>query len=636
MVPRVLFLEDNEDDVLLVERHVQQQGLEVEWVVVQTLTAFQEALASKTLDLLLLDYHLEGFDGSDALKLIQASGLDLPALLVTGTLGEEKAAEIMRMGAADLVLKEHLVRLVPAMKRELEAARVRRLKQAQKAENRLLNLAMAQTPDAIMITDLEGSILYANPALLTLSGYSQAEVLGQNPRLFKSGRHDQAFYESMWSTLKGGATWRGRLFNRRKDGSLWEQQIAISPVYDDQGHLQHYLATARDITHEAELENRVAQTQRLETIGVLTGGIAHDFNNILMPVLGYAELGLQRAPGDPKVHHDLEVIQASAQRAAELVKQLLSFARKSDATPAAVELQVLVKESLRLLRATLPTTVVIEEELQAATFQVEADPTQLHQVILNLCINAGHAMRGLMGRLRVSLRQEELPETACAQNVNLKAGSYLVLEVADTGRGIAPEHLESIFLPFFTTKGPGEGTGLGLSITSGIVHDLGGGIQVQSTLGVGTTFKVYLPLAAHPGMGSAPASPQPSHGQERILLVDDEPTILEALGMGLRGLGYSVLSFGSPTQALEVLKAVPFVADLLVTDFTMPELTGLDLAREALKVRPDLRVILMSGYGDQVGTEAALAGGCAAFLTKPIGAQALSQAIRQVLGPAHP
>jgi PAS domain S-box-containing protein len=635
---RILMVEDSPEDAELVGLHLRSHGLAFTSAQVDSKVGFLEALTSEPWDLVLSDFSLPGTNGMELLRILRGVDPDLPFILLSGVLDECAAVEAMRGGANDFLIKSNLARLVPAIQREMKDAELRRNQRLFEEELRLLHTAIGQTPDMVIITNPAGQILYANAAAEVITGFKREELLGQNPRLFKSGRHDGGFYKTMWETLLRGETWKGHIVNRRKDGACWDAESVIAPVYAPSGDIQNYLCTARDSTLERQLQGFLEQSQRLETIGTLTSGIAHDFNNILMPVIGHAEIGLERAPGDPKLKHDLDVILASAMRARDLVRQILTFSRKGDEQPVAIEIQGLLAESLKLLRASIPTSISLEVDLDARDLSTLVDPTKLHQVILNLCTNAGHAMRGTAGHLTVRLRGGHLPATACAMNIQLPEGEYLCLEIADTGRGIAPEHLDKIFLPFFTTKSPQEGTGLGLSVTHGIVSAAGGGIQVASQPGAGTTFKVFLPIVAtnRPTDGlEEEVSPE---GQGRILLVDDDPAVLEMLQISLTDLGFQVSAHARAETALQAFWKDPGTFQVLVTDEAMPDLSGAQLARAIWEAKPGFPVILLSGTPELGQASApngpsALTGqgGFRACLAKPMSPKVLARTILHVV-----
>ena len=627
-----LLVEDSPEDAQLLVLHLQAKGVAFTHIQTASFEGFLAAFTTETWDLVLSDFNLPGTDGMEILKCLRGLDPDLPFILLSGVLDEGAAVAAMRAGANDFVLKGNLSRLVPAIEREMKEAELRKKQRHFEEELRLLHTAIGQTPDMVVITDPEGTILYANAATEVISGYPRAELLGQNPRLFKSGQHDAEFYRSMWEMLLRGETWKGHLVNRRKDNILWDSEQVISPVFDAQGVLQNYLCTARDITLERQLQGLLEQSQRLETIGTLTSGIAHDFNNILMPVLGHAELGLGRPPGDPRIKHDLEVILSSANRARDLIRQILVFSRKGQTELVPIEVESLLTESLKLLRSSVSTTIAFDLDLDARGRFVLGDPTQLHQVILNLCTNASHAMQGQAGRLTVRLKTEQLPPTPCVMNILLPEGDYLCMEVTDTGRGIAPEHLDQIFLPFFTTKAAGEGTGLGLSVSHGIVSNLGGGIQVTSQPGAGTTFKVFLPVLAAGTTAAEAREEEAPRGQGHILLVDDEEALLRVFHSSLAGLGFHISSYRQPEGALRAFLGDPGGFQVLVTDYAMPGLSGLQLAEAIWAVNPAFPVILLTGSPDH-GQNPATEGqkGFRACVAKPIGPRDLAKAILRVL-----
>lgn len=592
---RILVVEDSAEDCQLLVLYLQSCRVDFTYTQVDTLQGCLSALASGSWDLVISDFSLPGTDGIEVLRRLRELDPDLPFILLSGVLEEGAAVDAMRAGANDFLLKGNLSRLVPIIEREMKEATLRRKHRQFQEELRLLHSAIGQTPDLVLITDPAGTIVYANAAAEGTSGYSRGELLGQNPRIFKSDRHDAKFFRGMWDVLLHGDTWKGHIVNRRKNGVLWDAEAVISPVFNAAGELQNYLCTAKDSTLERQLKEILEQSQRLETIGTLTSGIAHDFNNILMPLMGHAELGLQRAPGDPKVRHDLEVIQTSANRARDLIRQILSFSRKDSPETIVVEPQILFSESLALLRATVPSSIAFEVELDARGGFVLGDPTQLHQVVLNLCTNASHAMRGRAGRLTVKLKAVHLPVTSCVMNVELPEGDYLTLEVTDTGRGIPPEHFDKIFLPFFTTKPSREGTGLGLSVCHGIVSGMGGGFQVSTQLNVGTTFLLYLPRVPLKPVQPVVGTGEVPKGWGRMLLVDDEETLLEALHASLTQMGFQVSSYRFPELALAAFLDKPGDFQVMVTDYAMPVMSGAELAQAIWAVDPGFPVILLTG-----------------------------------------
>lgn len=624
---KVLLIEDSASDALLLARALSKGGLAVELHRVETPDSLEQALMDGTFDFVISDFRLPGWDGMRALEIVRGLAPDIPFLMISGQVGEDLAAEAMRAGANDFLLKDHLSRLIPAIERELREAGIRRMHRALEAEQRLLHLAIQHAPDWVVITDPEGTILYANPAAEQISGYSRAELLGQNPRLLKSGKHDSDFYAQMWQALLKGQTWRGRLINKRKDQSFWDSDTSISPVRDEGGAITGYVCAARDISHEVELRQQLEQAQRLEAIGLLAGGIAHDFNNALMPILVSAEVALARPDTDPQSLRAFNIITQAAERARDLVRQILMFSRKGEHDTQSIQLHLVVRDALALVRSVLPANLVMETNIDPQSGHVLGDATQLHQVVLNLLTNAAHAMRGRAGLIRVSLtRMTTAAEIPCPLGKPLPAGDYLRLSVEDAGHGIGEEVLGKIFLPFFSTKAPGEGTGLGLSVVHGIVQGIGGGIQVESTVEVGSTFNVFLPSCdVLPTVKETPIAP--ARSPLRVLLVDDEKTLVAMLEHALCSMGYQVWGTSSPTAALARFEATPSDFDILLTDLTMPEMSGISLAQALWARHPGFPIVLMTGYSEGMDQEHVRCLGFKLLLEKPKSAAEVADAL---------
>ncbi|NIA05421.1 MAG: response regulator [Proteobacteria bacterium] len=411
--------------------------------------------------------------------------------------------------------------------------------------------------------------------------------------------------------------------------------VTIAPIVDKNGKVTGVVHTAKDITDQKKIECQLRQSQKMEAVGTLAGGIAHDFNNILTPLLGYSELALTDIPaGAKQAQADiLEVLKAGA-RARELVKQILTFSQQHEQERKPLRMQYILKEALKLLRASLPTTIEIKTAIDEKCGPVLSDPTQIHQVLMNLCTNAYHAMRDQGGVLMVTLKPVKINGENAEQFVGLQPGRYLRLEVSDTGCGMAPEISEKIFEPYFTTKKKGEGTGLGLSVVHGIVISYGGHISVYSEPGQGTTFIIYFPQYENSGTVidiDRKVSEEPPHGTERLLVVDDEATIVDVENRILSGLGYQVTGVTSSREALQLFTRQPEAFDLVITDMTMPKMTGLGLARQLLAMRPDLPIILCTGFSETVNEQSAKAIGIREFIMKPIDRTGLAMVIRKAL-----
>jgi PAS domain S-box-containing protein len=422
----------------------------------------------------------------------------------------------------------------------------------------------------------------------------------------------------------------------RKDGSLLSAEVRASLLRQEDGRLSGVLGIARDITERraaemerAGLERDLRQAQKMEALGTLAGGIAHDFNNILAAVMGYAEMALLDSPSDSQVGRHLTQVLKASHRAKDLVAQILTFSRQSEQEKRPVQASLIVKEALKLLRASLPSTIEIRQNVASASTTVLADPTQIHQILMNLCTNAHHAMLEKGGVLDVTLSPIELGSKDMEAYPGLNPGRYVRISVSDTGRGIEPAHLPRIFDPYFTTKQKGVGTGLGLAVVHGIAKRFGGTVKVSSEVGKGSTFEVLLPRvedAVEPSNRSGEALPV---GHERILLVDDEEAIVSLGKEILERLGYKVVTRTSSIEALEAFRARPDDFDLVITDMTMPNMTGEGLAREILKIRPGLPVMLCTGFSEQMTEEKAIRMGIRAFLLKPLVVRELAVKIRQ-------
>ena len=508
-------------------------------------------------------------------------------------------------------------------------------KRTEEAHARLA-AAVEQSAEAIVITDTEGKIIYTNPAFEKTTGYTCAEALGQSPRLLKSGKQDAEFYRRMWDTLKCGDTWRGHFSNQRKDGTIYQEEATITPIRNGSGTITSYVAVKRDVTREEMLESQVRQAQKMEAIGTLVGGIAHDFNNILGAILGYSHM-LQQDTADnfAAQENNAEVIKA-ANRAKDLVQQILTFSRRRETDRKEVMLDGILNEALKFLRASLPTGIEIDMRLAAEAPAVLADLTQIYQVVVNLATNALHAMEGHPGRLTVSLEPFQPDPEFIVSHAGMRENTrYARLTVGDTGCGMSAETLERIFEPFFTTKPVGKGTGLGLAVVHGIVHAHGGIITVESEKCKGTTFCIYFPGIKLEARVNQTRQREVPRGQgQKILLVDDETMLTTMLEKVLNRLNYEVVVANHPQKALELMRANLAQFDLVITDFTMPVMTGLELAKQIHILRPDLPTIMASGYSATLDPATLQVAGIRELLEKPVAEETLAKAMQGALGKA--
>ncbi len=486
--------------------------------------------------------------------------------------------------------------------------------------------------EGIFQTTPDGRIISANPAFARILGYSSPEELLNT--VTDISRQVYVNLENRAELLRlveeRGVLREFEVRFVRKDKSTAWITLNVRAVRDSAGQIIYLEGTAQDITERKELESRFLQMQKMDAIGTLAGGIAHDFNNILAAIFGYTEVA-QGETDQPAVRACLERILEACDRAKNLVGQILTFSRKTDMETRSVDMVSMVTEALNLLRATLPSTIRIRPIFAPRVYAVLADPTQIHQVVINLCTNAAHAMRERGGVLEIGLDNVEITPQTKPVRPDLNVGPYVKLTVSDTGTGIPPEVMHRIFDPFFTTKKRGEGTGLGLSVVYGIIKGCGGTVTVQSESGVGSVFAVYLPATGHDAEWKEPTQEPVPLGTEKILLVDDENPLAEAGRLMLQGLGYQVMATTDSGKALEVFRNRPDQFDLVVTDMTMPGLTGADLSREILKIRPDIPVIILTGFSELINKEKAQALGVRALAMKPLSRTNVARLIRNVL-----
>jgi PAS domain S-box-containing protein len=523
------------------------------------------------------------------------------------------------------------------------AAQRKQMEESLSRSERKYRSLFNDAPDMIHIISQEKKIVDVNPAeLRTLGCASRDELIG-TPLLdiiHPDFRSRTAMF--LDQTLCAGLcvnSCETALITR--SGGQVDVEVSAMPLLEN-GKVISVRAIMRNITgrkkEELErktLENQLRQARKMEAIGTLAGGIAHDFNNILGPVLGYTEMALEALPAGSAVIPWLEEVQRAGGRAKDLVRQILAISRKCEQELQPLRLQPIIKETLKLLRSSIPSTIDIRPRLDPACGAVLADPTRIHQVVMNLCTNAYQAMRETGGLLEVSLEQEELSEGNMPGRLRLPPGLYLKLKVRDTGPGIPEELLEKIFEPYFTTKSKGEGTGLGLALVQSIALDFGGDVMVFSELGKGAAFQVWLPVLQETAPAPRSEAPAPlPRGQERVLAVDDDSNIAALSQNFLESLGYQVTALTSSAAALALFEQQPQEFDLLLTDMTMPKMTGAELAAKLLALRPDLPVLLCTGFSELIDEQRAQELGINGFLMKPFTKRELAAAVRGVLDQA--
>ena len=480
-------------------------------------------------------------------------------------------------------------------------------------------------PDGVVVVDPEGMISQANPALCRMFGYSSLELIGRPPTVLYGADAEVFDHEELPMT-------RCRHYIR-KDGTSFVGEALASEIRDEQGALLGSLEVIRDLTgqlaalrQQRQLEDQLRQSQKMAAIGTLAGGIAHDFNNLLAAILGYADLAQIKLAPDAPLQREIGQILKAGGKAAELINQILAFSRKETSKRIVLQPVPLLKEVVKLLRGTIPATITIRERIGTVNRSIVANPTQLHQVVMNLCTNAYHAMEEQGGEMVLGLDVVAMPEHTAAERW------WLRISVSDNGPGIDPAIRDRIFEPYFTTKPSGKGTGLGLAVVHGIVEQHGGRIEVDSTPGCGTTVHVYLPEVTGtettlPVKEFAPLT----GGSESILVVDDEQMVADYLKGFLDQLGYRITVCNDGIRALEVFERHPQDFDLVITDQTMPGKTGFELARIMLALRPDLPIILCSGYSSALSPQRVAKAGIREFMMKPVSLHDLAPVIRAML-----
>ena len=538
------------------------------------------------------------------------------------------ALAVSEISLGDRRLFTGLVRDLTERKRAEHTLRL----QAQIVEN------MAEGVCLIRIED--GQIVYANPTYERMFGFDSGELVGKHISIIRApfDQFMEVAANEILQNFRETGNSSGELYCVKKDGvSFWSHANVSAFPHAEYGEV--WVAVQADITDRKRAEEKLQrseiqlrQAQKMEAIGTLAGGIAHDFNNILGAILGYTELALSRIPHEDRARQNLKEVLAAGTRAKDLVQHILTFSRQQEQEKRPLHLQPVVMEVLQLLRATLPVTIEIKDHLVATIDTILADPTQMHQVLLNLCTNAEHTMRERGGVLEVWLETVEVTDEVVAQHPDLRPGPYVRLTVRDTGQGMALEVRERIFDPFFTTKSVGEGTGMGLAVVHGIVADLRGAIVVDSARGQGTTFAIYIPRIDPFSEDEEVLGDILMKGSGRVLFVDDEGPLVAIGQQVLEGLGYEVEAHTSSTEALAAFRAAPHRYDVVVTDRAMPHLPGEELAWEIMQIRPDLPIILCTGFSYTITAEKARALGIRRFLMKPVLARDLALVVQEVMG----
>lgn len=490
--------------------------------------------------------------------------------------------------------------------------------------------AIEQAGDGIIVTDLEGTIQYINSASEDISGFPRRDLLGRKLHLLEGGNGTSG---EVREALDKEGLWKGQISTTRKDGAKAEVEATISAVHDEEGNVLNYVVVEHDVTHELKLEQQMRQMQKMEALGRLAGGIAHDLNNILYPIIINTEMLMEEAGPGTSMNQSLQQVLTSAYRQRDLVKQILAFSRRTEQQLKPISVVPLVKEAVKFLRSSLPSTTEIRQRIDVRSDMIMGDPAQILQAVMNLCSNAAEALDSQAGEIEVSLGNMHME--GLSSHPEIKPGEYLKLTVRDTGKGMTHEVMDRVFEPFFTTKDMARASGMGLAVVHGIVKGHRGAVLVESAPGRGSVFTVYLPLLdenyrQQMAAGSSAAA-QAQKEKKQVLLIDDEPMVLSSVQRALERLGYKVSAFRDPEEALDAFRSKPRDFDLIVTDQTMPRVTGAQLAGEVMRVRPDVPVILCTGFSEVISEQEAKDMGIRELIMKPATTKDLGEALNRVL-----
>jgi len=640
---RVLLVEDSPRDADLIthELRARHEALYVERV--ENGPSMRAALKAGVWDVVISDWNLPAFSAPAALEVLRETGLDLPFIIASGSIGEEVAVEAMRAGAHDYVVKGKLARLPPAVEREMKRSLERRAErergEAHRQLERRYRRIIETANEGIIITDTDDRLLFVSRRAEQMFGYEPGELLGR-PTIDLVAHADLPAVSPSLERRRRGVAESGELKLKRKDGAVVWVLRSSSPILDDEGRYEGMFGMLMDITEKKRAEESLRQTERqlhvakkMEAIGNLAGGVAHDFNNLLSIILSYSTLLAEdMAAGDPR-RADLEEIQSAGKRAEDLTRQLLAFGRQQILQPRVVDLNEGVAGMERMLRRLIGEDIELTVVLAASLGRVLVDPGQVDQIIMNLAVNSRDAMPG-GGKLTIETANVELDAAYAAAHAGTRPGPHVLLAVTDTGMGMDEATLSRMFEPFFTTKEQGKGTGLGLATVFGIVHQSGGSVWVYSEPGQGTTFKVYFPrtdVTPTEGPTTNPPVVGPLGGTETILMVEDDNSLRVLAGAILQRCGYHVIEAQSGGDALLICEQHPATIHLLLTDVVMPRMSGRQLAERLHPLRPTMKVLYMSGYTNNSIVHHGVLDSGVAFLQKPITPEALARKVREVL-----
>jgi len=634
----VLLVGNKEEDFFLIREILERTPslLSADLDHAHSLEEARTMLRQKSYGLILFEHETGNVEAVHFVAEFLHAGVSVPFIVLTEHADETTVAEVIQGGTWNCVAKSQLdgATLVRTIRNTLAMHSLQQEQYTAEQSLRKLSQAVEQSADMVMATDLRGIIEYVNPAFETLTGYPRDEVYGKTPRILKSSEQGPEVYQEMWKTILAGNVYRGILVNRKKNGELYYVEQTICPVRDAAGNVSHFVSNGRDLTDRLRLEAQLMQSQKMDAIGNLAGGVAHDFNNLLTIITSYAELALDEVPKSSPLEAKIQEILQAARRAAELTRQLLAFGRKQPQALRVADLNQVIARIAhtlpRLIGEDIDFTFVPGEGLGP----VRVDPLQVEQILMNLAANARDAMpQGGHLRIENSDLRLERDYIHCHQ-ATIPPGRYILITVTDDGSGIPHEHLPHIFEPFYTTKPAGKGTGLGLATVYGIVKQNRGFIWAYSEPAMGTVFKIYLPCVGgrDPMRDVVDVKAEPAtRGSETVLLVEDEQSLRRATAEFLTLQGYTVLEAKDGVDALAVAQNHGSNIDLLVTDVVMPNMSGGQLAKELGQLRPDTKLLFVSGYPGKTVIDHKVFDLETSFLQKPYTLKQFSLKIRAAL-----
>ena len=620
---RVLLIDDDEDDYILTRdwlNEFQVAGCELSWI--DNYQAAQNVIIQNQHDIYLVDYRLGIHSGLELLRQAVAKGCSSPIILLTGQGDREIDIEAMKAGAADYLEKSQLT--APLLERSIRYALERK-----QTEQKILQQAalLDIATDAIFVHDVDDPVLFWNKAAERLYGWTKAEAIGRKTQELWHEKNEQLL-KLAFNYLMQNGSWEGELHQTTKSGKDIIVESRWTLVQNFGNSPQSILVVNTDITEKKQLESQFLRAQRLESIGTLASGIAHDLNNVLAPIMMTAQL-LESQMHDERSRRLLPILIANAKRGASLVNQVLSFTRGLEGERTLLQLKHLILEIQQIIKETFPKSIELITQIPLHLWTVSGDATQLHQVLMNLCVNARDAMPN-GGKLKITAENLLIDENYTKMNIEAQVGSYLFITVSDTGMGIKPEILDRIFEPFFTTKETGKGTGLGLSTVIGIIKSHGGFVKVNSQPGKGSQFQVYLPATETTENQKEVEESLPQGNGELILIVDDEPAIREITKTSLENHNYQAITASDGIEAIALYVENQDKIALVLTDMVMPSMDGLTTIKTLQKINPQVKIIALSGLATTEKVNAAHNAGVKAFLAKPYTTHQLLETIKAV------